>query len=98
MSVAPMLCPASEELEAVAVGGDAPPDLRQHLETCQACRQSLERIREDNRFLSRFAVRGALLPAALPEPDYRLDIPGYTIVREVHRGGQGIVYQAVQRS
>jgi len=25
-------------------------------------------------------------------------IPGYDVVREIHRGGQGVVYQAVQRS
>ncbi|GMV96145.1 MAG: hypothetical protein AMXMBFR83_05130 [Phycisphaerae bacterium] len=25
-------------------------------------------------------------------------IPGYTIIREIHRGGQGVVYEAVQRS
>ena len=32
-------------------------------------------------------------PAGLPEP-----IEGYEIVRELHRGGQGVVYQAVQKS
>lgn len=24
-------------------------------------------------------------------------IPGYQIIREIHRGGQGVVYQAVQQ-
>ena len=28
----------------------------------------------------------------------RADIPGYEIIREIHRGGQGVVYQAIQRS
>lgn len=31
--------------------------------------------------------------ADLPSPDV---FPGYTIVREMHRGGQGVVYEAVQ--
>ncbi|UCF34759.1 MAG: protein kinase [Phycisphaerales bacterium] len=30
-----------------------------------------------------------------PPPD---SFPGYTIVREIHRGGQGVVYQAIQKS
>ncbi|HKQ47303.1 MAG TPA: protein kinase [Phycisphaerae bacterium] len=93
-----MPCPSSDELEGIAIGGDVPSSVRNHVDNCVACRGSLERIREDNQFLSHFAVAGRLLPANVPEPDYRLDIPGYTIVREIHRGGQGVVYQAVQHS
>ena len=98
MSVSPMPCPSSDELEGIAIGGDAPSSVRNHVKCCAECQGSLERIREDNRFLSQFAVSGQMLSANGPEPDYRLDIPGYTIVREIHRGGQGVVYQAVQHS
>jgi WD40 repeat protein/tRNA A-37 threonylcarbamoyl transferase component Bud32 len=46
------------------------------------------------------------LPAGAPLPDCLKDelevtadsIPGYSIVGEIHRGGQGVVYQAVQKT
>lgn len=98
MSVSQEPCPPSDVLEGIASGRDTPFPLHDHLAMCEACRQSLERMREDNRFLSRFAVGGSLPSGSTPAQDYQLDIPGYEIVREIHRGGQGVVYQAVQRS
>ncbi len=46
------------------------------------------------------------LPAGASLPDCLKDevavtsdsIPGYSIVREIHRGGQGVVYQAIQKT
>lgn len=38
---------------------------------------------------------GATPEPDLPPPDY---FPGYVISREIHRGGQGVVYQAVHKS
>jgi serine/threonine protein kinase len=32
---------------------------------------------------------------SLPIPD---SLPGYELIREIHRGGQGVVYEAIQRS
>ncbi|TWT46003.1 Serine/threonine-protein kinase PknB [Phycisphaerae bacterium RAS1] len=99
MATLPGHCPPPDALEAAAVGRETPEELREHLAACMTCRTVLERIREDNRFLSGFAVNGALPAVALPrETNYQIDVPGYEIVREIRRGGQGVVYQAVQRS
>lgn len=100
-STSPITCPAPHVLEGVALGGDVPAALHEHLEGCGACRAALERMRADNRFLGEFAVEGAL-PAVGPEGAAErigeIAVPGYEFVREIHRGGQGVVYQAVQCS
>ena len=33
-----------------------------------------------------------------PAPPTGISIPGYEFIRELHRGGQGVVYQALQQS
>jgi WD40 repeat protein len=98
MSVSPAECPVSEVLEGVAAGQPAPASLRAHLATCESCRRTIERIRDDNRFLSGFAVCGALPAARRIATLHDIEVPGYEIIREIHRGGQGVVYEAVQHS
>lgn len=99
MSTATSPCPLPAALEAAAVVAEIPAELRLHLLSCSSCREQLERIRDDNRFLSDFAIGGALPPVAPPrDSGFQIDVPGYEIIREIRRGGQGVVYQAVQRS
>jgi len=93
-------CPGAAVLEAVAGEGSDDAVLLSHLSSCDACRVVVEEIKENNLFLGR--VRGSIRPeAALFEereksiPDA---VPGYKLLRELHRGGQGIVYLAEQES
>lgn len=58
------------------------------------------RVSDDDLIAAALAAAGARSgerPAepALPPPDY---FPGYVVSREIHRGGQGIVYQAVHKT
>lgn len=91
-------CPSDIQLEEFALGSGVAPDFREHLQECLNCREAVERIRDDNRFLNGFVVDGKL-PAhrSLPESTAPI-VPGYEIIREIHGGGQGVVYQATQKS
>jgi serine/threonine protein kinase len=93
-------CPPTRTLEAFAAGGCADDAVGAHIEGCAGCRAAVEECRENDRFLA--GVRTALIAheakgaSEAPEsinPDLVL---GYQIQEELHRGGQGVVYRAVQ--
>ena len=96
-------CPQARLLEALALGADVPPAARKHAENCAACRDSIRELRANQSYVqkARVVLRGALderiAPvaqqgaAALPA-----DVPGFELIEEISRGGQGIVYRAVQ--
>jgi WD40 repeat protein len=98
MGPSPEPCPSSDVLENLAVGSAATSAVRAHLSTCDACQRTLQRIREDNHFLRGFLSSGGFATRAPAATAPTINVPGYQIVREIHRGGQGVVYQAVQRS
>lgn len=75
--------------------------VRGHLEACGPCRERADRLGADHAaWLERLRAAGGALRAALtPRPNAlpeHWDIPGYEVLSEIRRGGQGIVYRALQ--
>jgi len=92
-------CPSIELLDAFALpewkaGGAArQPDIGAHIEKCEACAEWVRNARFEREFAAAASARAF---ARDPTEPSLPDLPGYQIVREVSRGGQGIVYEAMQ--
>lgn len=87
-------CLSLAEIERLA--GDATLDSTHadHLRDCETCRGRLNAARLDARLIREVAAatrghRQRRQPADL--------VPGYDVLEEIHRGGQGIVYRALHR-
>ena len=91
MSSSPDACPSPETLEAIAGGMTVDTAVMTHLRGCPACAAALARLREANDLFDE--VRGLEFGG----DDLREDlVPGYRLIREIHRGGQGVVWLAEQ--
>lgn len=97
MSASTGPCPDSVVLESLARGHRSAAD-DAHLTTCRECRRRVAQIRADNEFLSGFLAGGIAANLSATPAQSSIDVPGYDVTGEIHRGGQGVVYQAVQRS
>ena len=84
----------SEEVDAAARSG-----VEEHLASCDACRERVAELNENMRTLTRAQRLFCESHAPAGDGDDVLPkVPGYEITRMVHRGGQGIVYEARQIS
>ena len=104
----PITCPEEEELAALAEGtlGDRRADaLKEHVRSCGRCRGFLDEAEANDAFVpevrraaSHEKAAAADNCAADPSPFDPHLLPGFAIRREIHRGGQGVVYEATQHS
>ena len=83
-------CPDRELLEAVAAGMTVDPELARHLASCPICAELLKELRSANDLLDEATMidgGGNARPT---------EVRGYELKREIHRGGQGVVWLAEQ--
>jgi serine/threonine protein kinase len=90
-------CPSSIELEHLATGAAVREHVREHVGACAACSEAVARLRADNALLAEVVAASPDLGAAAQTGATPLpEIDGYEVVEELHRGGQGIVFRALQ--
>ena len=84
-------CPTLEDLDQFVATGSSDECINQHLRSCDSCSEQLLRVRDNAAFLARLPRRTESAAVGVVE-----SIEGFEILGEIHRGGQGIVYRAVQ--
>ncbi|MEQ8768078.1 MAG: serine/threonine-protein kinase [Planctomycetota bacterium] len=86
-------CPDDAVLESLAEGSPVAPDLRAHLNECPDCARRVRSLRADSRLFAELrAVASG--PAADGAPP-RARLERYRLVRELHRGSQGTVFEGI---
>jgi tetratricopeptide (TPR) repeat protein len=101
-------CPTEAELrryhaKEFSEGDEA--GIREHLEACSACAaRAAALLTEHDTWIARVRAAKSAIEDVIKKPPLRPaglsggDIAGYEILEELSRGGQGIVFRALQRS